>query len=249
MDGEADRFGARQTRAVGMVTPSVLLVEDDEALAVLLEYNLSKAGFRVERAATAETALGLIAEHTPDLVVLDWMLPQMSGLEACARLRAEAATRELPILMLTARTHESDRVAALDAGADDYLAKPFSNAELAARLRALLRRTRPELTEAVLAYGDLRFDREAMKVAWLGREMPLRGMELKVLEFLMLRPHRVFSREDLLDAIWGRDARVEARNVDVQLGRLRKSLEAVGACGLIRTVRGRGYALDSRQSA
>jgi two-component system, OmpR family, phosphate regulon response regulator PhoB len=226
------------------VTPYVLVVEDEDALATLLDYNLMKEGFRVERAADGEEALLRVAEEPPDLVVLDWMLPKVSGVEVCRQLRAGAETRRTPVLMLTARGEEADKVRGLDTGADDYVVKPFAMSELVARIRALLRRARPELVEERLEYADLVLDRGRHRVTRDGRDVHLGPTEYRLLDFLMQRPGRVFSRERLLDAVWGANTYVEVRTVDVHVGRLRKALRLPGAPDLIRTVRSAGYALD-----
>ncbi|HEX8233000.1 MAG TPA: phosphate regulon transcriptional regulator PhoB [Caulobacteraceae bacterium] len=223
------------------MTPLILVVEDEDALATLLEYNLDKEGYRVRLAGDGEEALLLVAEETPDLVILDWMLPKVSGIEVCRRLRARAETRNLPVIMLTARAEESDRIRGLDTGADDYLVKPFSVSELSARIRAVLRRIRPGLAEDRLRRGDLVIDRAAHRVSREGKNIHLGPTEFRLLEYLMQHPGRVFSREQLLDAVWGSDVYVEARTVDVHIGRLRKAL---GAGDPIRTVRSAGYSLD-----
>jgi two-component system phosphate regulon response regulator PhoB len=226
------------------VTPYVLVVEDEDALATLLDYNLMKEGFRVERAADGEEALLRVSEEPPDLVVLDWMLPKVSGVEVCRQLRAGSETRRTPVLMLTARGEETDKVRGLDTGADDYLVKPFSMSELVARIRALLRRARPELVEERLEYADLVLDRGRHRVTRNGKDVHLGPTEYRLLDFLMQRPGRVFSRERLLDAVWGANTYVEVRTVDVHVGRLRKALRQPGSADLIRTVRSAGYALD-----
>lgn len=226
------------------MTPYVLVVEDEDALATLLDYNLMKEGFRVERAADGEEALLRVAEEPPDLVVLDWMLPKVSGVEVCRQLRAGAETRRTPVLMLTARGEEADKVRGLDTGADDYVVKPFAMSELVARIRALLRRTRPELVEERLEYADLVLDRGRHRVTRGGKDVHLGPTEYRLLDFLMQRPGRVFSRERLLDAVWGANTYVEVRTVDVHVGRLRKALRQEGLPDLIRTVRSAGYALD-----
>ena len=228
------------------MTPYVLVVEDEDALATLLDYNLMKEGFRVERAADGEEALLRVAEEPPDLVVLDWMLPKVSGVEVCRQLRAGVETRRTPVLMLTARGEEADKVRGLDTGADDYVVKPFAMSELVARIRALLRRTRPELVEERLEYADLVLDRGRHRVTRGGQDVHLGPTEYRLLDFLMQRPGRVFSRERLLDAVWGANTYVEVRTVDVHVGRLRKALKQSGAPDLIRTVRSAGYALDER---
>jgi len=226
------------------VIPYVLVVEDEDALATLLDYNLMKEGFRVERAADGEEALLRVAEEPPDLVVLDWMLPKVSGVEVCRQLRAGAETRRTPVLMLTARGEEADKVRGLDTGADDYVVKPFAMSELVARIRALLRRTRPELVDERLEYADLILDRGRHRVTRGGKDVHLGPTEYRLLDFLMQRPGRVFSRERLLDAVWGANTYVEVRTVDVHVGRLRKALRMSNEPDLIRTVRSAGYALD-----
>jgi two-component system phosphate regulon response regulator PhoB len=227
------------------VNPYVLVVEDEDALATLLDYNLVKEGFRADRAADGEEALLKVSEEPPDLIILDWMLPKVSGVEVCRQLRAGPETRRIPVLMLTARGEETDKVRGLDTGADDYLVKPFAMSELVARIRALLRRTRPELVEERLEYADLALDRGRHRVTRNGVDVHLGPTEYRLLDFLMQRPGRVFSRERLLDAVWGSNTYVEVRTVDVHVGRLRKALRQVGQPDLIRTVRSAGYALDA----
>jgi two-component system, OmpR family, phosphate regulon response regulator PhoB len=224
--------------------PHVLVVEDEDALASLLQYNLDKEGYRVSIATDGEEALMLIDESLPDLIVLDWMLPKVSGVEVCRRLRARPETRNLPIIMLTARGEESDRIRGLDTGADDYVVKPFSMSELAARIRAVLRRIRPGLAEDRLQHGDIVVDRVAHRVRRADREVHLGPTEFRLLDYLMQHPGRVFSREQLLDAVWGSDVYVEARTVDVHIGRLRKALNQEIDDDPIRTVRSAGYSLD-----
>jgi two-component system, OmpR family, phosphate regulon response regulator PhoB len=224
--------------------PTVLVVEDESALVTLLRYNLERAGYRVLIATDGEEAMLVAAEETPDLVLLDWMLPQLSGIEVCRRLRGRQETRNVPIVMLTARTEEADRIRGLDTGADDYLTKPFSMTELLARLRAVMRRIRPSLAEDVVSVGDIEMDRAAHRVRRGGKEVHLGPTEYKLLEHLMAHPGRVFSREQLLDAVWGSDVYVEARTVDVHVGRLRKALAAAGDGDPLRTVRSAGYALE-----
>jgi len=226
------------------VNPYVLVVEDEEALATLLDYNLGKEGFRVERAEDGEEALLKVEEETPDLILLDWMLPKVSGVEVCRQLRQRPETRRTPVLMLTARGEETDKVRGLDTGADDYVVKPFAMTELTARIRALLRRTRPELVEERLEYADIVLDRGSRRVTCSGRNVHLGPTEFRLLDFLMQRPGRVFSRERLMDAVWGPNTYVELRTVDVHVGRLRKALRDGGAADPIRTVRSAGYALD-----
>ncbi len=222
----------------------ILVVEDEEALSALLEYNLSKEGFTVSLSADGEDALITVEEEKPDLVLLDWMLPSLSGIEICRRIRARAETREIPVIMLTARGEEDDRIRGLDTGADDYLTKPFSVPELTARVRAVLRRARPTISGEVATFGDLTLDRETRRVRRGSREVHLGPTEFRLLDCLMQRPGRVFSREQLLDLVWGHDVYVEARTVDVHVGRLRKAINRRGERDPIRTVRAAGYALD-----
>ena len=226
------------------MTPYILVVEDEDALATLLKYNLDKEGHRVVVAADGEEALMVIDERQPDLVVLDWMLPKVSGIEVCRRLRAKPETKNIPVIMLTARGEESDRVRGLDTGADDYIVKPFSMSELAARVRAVLRRIRPGLADDRIRHGDLVIDRVAHRVKRDGKEIHLGPTEFRLLDYLMQHPGRVFSREQLLDAVWGSDVYVEARTVDVHIGRLRKALNRDLNTDPIRTVRSAGYSLD-----
>ncbi len=226
------------------MTPHVLVVEDEDSLATLLQYNLQKEGYDVGLAGDGEEALLLVDERLPDLIVLDWMLPKVSGIEVCRRLRQRNETRNVPIIMLTARGEESDRVRGLDTGADDYLVKPFSMTELTARIRAVLRRIRPGLAEDRVRRGDLLIDRVAHRVKRAGTEIHLGPTEFRLLDYLMQHPGRVFSREQLLDAVWGSDVYVEARTVDVHIGRLRKALGVSDNDDPIRTVRSAGYSLD-----
>ena len=228
-----------------MAAPNVLVVEDEDALATLLQYNLEKEGYDVRLAPDGEEALTAVDERAPDLVVLDWMLPKVSGVEVCRRIRSRPATRNLPVIMLTARAEESDRIRGLDTGADDYLTKPFSMAELAARIRAVLRRIRPGLAEDRLSQGDIVVDRVAHRVRRGVREVHLGPTEFRLLDHLMQHPGRVFSREQLLDAVWGSDVYVEVRTVDVHIGRLRKALIEGQETDPIRTVRSAGYSLDT----
>jgi two-component system, OmpR family, phosphate regulon response regulator PhoB len=233
-----------------MARPLVLVVEDEAALAELLRYNLEAEGYEVAGAATGEEAELLIRERPPDLVLLDWMLPGgLSGIELCRRLRAREATARLPIVMLTARGEEDERVRGLALGADDYVVKPFSLPELMARIRAVLRRARPEAVANVLSAGGLELDREAVRVSHDGQEIRLGPTEFRLLEVMMQRPGRVFSRTQLLDAVWGRDAFVEERTVDVHVGRLRKALTKAGAPDPVRTVRGAGYGVNAARPA
>lgn len=224
--------------------PQVLVVEDEDALATLLQYNLEKEGYQVSVAGDGEDALIQAEETTPDLVLVDWMLPKVSGIEVCRRLRSRQETANVPIIMLTARGEETDRVRGLDTGADDYVVKPFSMTELFARIRAVLRRIRPGLAEDVITAGDITMDRVAHRVKRSDREIHLGPTEFRLLDYLMQHPGRVFSREQLLDAVWGSDVYVEARTVDVHVGRLRKALNAKEEHDPIRTVRSAGYAFD-----
>ena len=224
------------------LTPYILVVEDEESLATLLQYNLEKEGYLIELCADGEEALMMIEERQPDLVILDWMLPKVSGIEICRRLRQRGATRNLPIIMLTARGEETDRIRGLDTGADDYVVKPFSMTELCARLRAVLRRIRPGLAEDRVRAGDIIIDRVAHKVKRAGEEIHLGPTEFRLLDYFMQHPGRVFSREQLLNAVWGSDVYVETRTVDVHIGRLRRALGSES--DPIRTVRSAGYSLD-----
>jgi two-component system, OmpR family, phosphate regulon response regulator PhoB len=225
--------------------PVVLVVEDEAALQQLLAYNLERAGFAVEQAFDADQALTLIAERSPDLIILDWMLPYMSGLELCRQLRRKAATANLPVIMLTARIEEPDRLRGLDTGADDYITKPFSIDELLARVRAVLRRVRPVFAEEVLSFADLVMDLAGHRVSRGGREVHLSPTEFRLLRQLLESPGRVFSRGQLLDMVWGRDQDVELRTVDATIRRLRRALNVGGEPDLLRTVRAAGYALDN----
>jgi two-component system phosphate regulon response regulator PhoB len=225
---------------------NILIVEDEEALSLLLRYNLEAEGYAVETVVRGDEADLLLKEHAPDLVILDWMLPGLSGIELCRRLRARAETKRLPIIMLTARGEESERVRGLATGADDYIVKPFSVPELSARVGALLRRASPERVADVLSFGDLEVDREKRRVSRAGRAIDLGPTEYRLLEFLMERPGRVFSREQLLNGVWGSQIYIDERTVDVHVGRLRKALNRGHATDPIRTVRGAGYALDDR---
>jgi two-component system phosphate regulon response regulator PhoB len=224
----------------------ILIVEDEEPLSMLLRYNLEAEGYEVETVARGDEADLRLRESVPDLVVLDWMLPGVSGIELCRRLRARPETKALPIVMLTARGEESERVRGLATGADDYVVKPFSVPELLARLRALLRRVSPQRVLGVLMHGDIVLDREKKRVSRAGREVELGPTEFRLLEFLMERPGRVFSREQLLNGVWGDQVYIDERTVDVHVGRLRKALNRGREADPIRTVRGAGYALDDR---
>ena len=231
--------------AQGAAKPTVLVVEDEAALLTLLRYNLEKQGFRVDEAGDGEEALLRVAEGRPDLVLLDWMLPAISGIEVCRQLRRRPGTRDLPIIMVTARTEDQDAVRALDTGADDYISKPFAMDSLMARIRALLRRSGAIATRGVLTWRDLALDQDAHRVSRAGRPLHLGPTEYRLLEFLMQHPGRVFSREQVLDAVWGRDIHVEPRTVDVHIRRLRKAVNGPGEEDVIRTVRSAGYALDT----
>lgn len=224
--------------------PLVLIVEDEAALVTMLRYNLEREGFAVCAASDGEEALVRIAERKPDVVLLDWMLPLVSGIEVCRQIRRAPASRTLPIVMLTARGEEGDRVRGLNSGADDYVVKPFSPAELIARLRAVMRRAQPASAEEVLRFADLAVDLVAHRVTRDGTPIHLGPTEFRLLRFLMQHPGRVFSREQLLDQVWGHDVYVEARTVDVHIRRLRKAINFGGATDLVRTVRSAGYALD-----
>jgi two-component system phosphate regulon response regulator PhoB len=224
----------------------ILVVEDEEPLIEVLRYNLEAEGYQVEAVARGDDADTRLRERTPDLVVLDWMLPGLSGIELCRRLRARPETRSLPIIMLTARGEESERIRGLATGADDYIVKPFSVPELIARVRALLRRASPERMADVLTFGDIELDRDRRRISRGGREIELGPTEYRLLEFLMERPGRVFTREQLLDGVWGSEVYIDERTVDVHVGRLRKALNRGRDADPIRTVRGAGYALDDR---
>jgi two-component system, OmpR family, phosphate regulon response regulator PhoB len=228
------------------MNPRILIVEDEEALTLLLRYNLEAAGYDVESVIRGDDADLRLRESIPDLIILDWMLPGVSGIELCRRLRSRPETRQLPIVMLTARGEESERVRGLSTGADDYIVKPFSVPELLARVQALLRRASPERVADILGFGDISLDREKKRVTRAGRPVDLGPTEYRLLEFLMERPGRVFSREQLLDGVWGSDIYIDERTVDVHVGRLRKALNRGDEADPIRTVRGSGYALDDR---
>lgn len=224
--------------------PYIIIAEDEDALSTLLNYNLEKEGYEVGVANDGDEALMMIKERQPDLLVCDWMMPKVSGIEVCRRLRQQSATRNLPIVMLTARSEESDRIRGLDTGADDYVVKPFSMVELMARIRAVLRRIRPGLSEDRVEFGEISVDRLSHRVQRAGRDIHLGPTEYKLLDHFMQYPKRVFSREQLLDAVWGNDVYVEARTVDVHIGRLRKALNDKEEFDPIRTVRSAGYSLD-----
>jgi len=223
--------------------PTVLVVEDEPAQREVLGYNLEAEGFRVARAENGEEALLLVDEEQPDIIVLDWMLPNVSGIEVCRQLKTRADTRNVPIIMLSARSEEVDRVRGLETGADDYVIKPYSVVELMARVRTQLRRTRPAAAGLRLEYDDIVLDAETHRVTRAGYEVKLGPTEFRLLSTLMEKPGRVWSREQLLDRVWGRDIYVDTRTVDVHIGRLRKSLTITGGADPLRTVRGAGYAL------
>jgi len=222
----------------------VLIVEDEGPLAEMLRYNFEKEGFQVSTARDGEEALTMIEEAPPDLVILDWMLPQVSGLEVCRQIRRKPDTRDLPVIMLTARGEEADRVRGLEGGADDYITKPFSPGELVARMRAVLRRAKPAAIDNILTYNGLVMDLTSHRVLRNGRPVHLGPTEFRLLRFLMEHPGRVYSREQLLDAVWGREIYVEPRTVDVHIRRLRKAINGPDETDLIRTVRSAGYSLD-----
>lgn len=222
----------------------ILVVEDEPAIAAVLRYNLEVEGFDVTEAHDGEEALTQIDERTPDLVLLDLMLPLVPGLEVCRHLRRAPKTRNVPIIMITARGEEEDRIRGLNSGADDYIVKPFSPNEVLARVRAVMRRTRPSTAEEILTFGDIRMDLAAHRVIRNGRHVHLGPTEFRLLRFFLEAPGRVFSREQLLDAVWGPEVFVEPRTVDVHIRRLRKALNGPGELDVIRTVRSAGYALD-----
>ncbi|GBD49981.1 phosphate regulon transcriptional regulator PhoB [Methylopila sp. Yamaguchi] len=226
------------------MTPRVMIVEDEEPLTLLLTYNLEAEGYAVESVARGDEAETRLREQAPDLVLLDWMLPGLSGIELCRRLRSRPETERLPIIMLTARGEEAERIRGLATGADDYVTKPFSVPELVARVRALLRRAKPEHVADVLRAGDIELDRGSHRVRRQTREIHLGPTEFRLLEFLMQSAGRVFTREQLLDGVWGRDVYIDERTVDVHVGRLRKAINRGRQQDPIRTVRGAGYAFD-----
>jgi len=227
------------------MNPLVLVVEDEPPLAELVRYNLEKEDFRTLTVGDGEEAMLLVEEEEPDLIILDWMLPGLSGIEVCRRLRERKKTRAIPIIMLTARGEESDRIRGLDSGADDYIVKPFSPNELVARAKAVLRRSSPTLTEEKLNYEDITMDLSEHKVVRDETSVHLGPTEFRLLRVLMERPGRVFSREQLLDKVWGRDIHVEVRTVDVHIRRLRKALSVNEKPDFIRTVRAAGYSIDA----
>ena len=222
----------------------VLVIEDEEAISLLLKYNLTAEGFEVTVVDDGDDALMAADEMQSDIILLDWMLPNVSGIEICRQLRAREETSRIPVIMLTARAEEEDRLRGFDKGADDYVTKPFSMKELVARIHAVLRRVNPTTSANVSTFGDITLDRETMRVTRGGKAVTLGPTEFRLLETLIKRPGRVYSREQLLDQVWGQDIYVEARTVDVHIGRLRKALNKGGLADPIRTVRASGYALD-----
>ncbi len=242
METLADKTSRAAATQTG--TPRILVVEDEETLSLLLSYNLESEGFTVECVERGDEADIRLQENPPDLVILDWMLPGVSGLEICRRMRARQATRSLPVIMLTARGEEGERVRGLSTGADDYIVKPFSVPELIARVRALLRRASPDRVASRLNAGDLELDRQSWRVHRGRRTIHLGPTEFRLLEYLMAKPGRVFSRAQLLDSVWGLSVEIDERTVDVHVGRLRKALSQDGEPDPIRTVRGAGYAFD-----
>lgn len=223
--------------------PHVLIVEDEPAQREVLAYNLEAEGFRITRAEDGEVGLLMVAEDQPDVIVLDWMLPRVTGIEVCRRLKMDPATRDIAIIMLSARSEEVDKVRGLETGADDYVTKPYSVTELMARVRSQLRRVRPTTVGQVLAYDDILLDAETHRVSRNGASVKLGPTEFRLLSTFMEKPGRVWSRDQLLDRVWGRDIYVDTRTVDVHVGRLRKALTSDGGSDPVRTVRGAGYAL------
>ena len=226
-----------------MIAPRIMVVEDEEPLGVLLRYNLESEGYQVEVVMRGDEAEIRLQENVPDLLVLDWMVPAVSGIELCRRLRMRPETERLPIIMLTARGEESDRVRGLSTGADDYLVKPFSTPEFMARVKALLRRAKPEVLSSVLKVGDIVLDRESHRVYRKKSEIRLGPTEFRLLEFMIRHPGRVFSRSQLLDNVWGETIYIDERTVDVHVGRLRKAVNTGRMPDVIRTIRGAGYAI------
>ncbi|MBK1870818.1 phosphate regulon transcriptional regulator PhoB [Aestuariivirga sp. YIM B02566] len=228
------------------MTASILIVEDEEPIQILLTYNLQAEGFRVRATANGEDTAHLVNEERPDLILLDWMLPGISGIEVCRLLRSRPETRDIPVIMLTARGEENERVRGLATGADDYIVKPFSVPELLARIKTILRRVNPDAIAERLKAGDIALDRRTRRVTRATRDITLSPTEFRLLEYLMQSPGRVYSRSQLLDAVWGRDIYVDERTVDVHVGRLRKCLKRGREIDPIRTVRGMGYSFDER---
>ena len=228
-----------------MIKSSILLVEDDQALSVMLSFNIEKAGFKVRSAVDGEEAMSLAREETPDLVVLDWMIPKLSGLEVCRMMRRNKTLSKVPIIMLTARSKEEDRLRGLEGGADDYVTKPFSPKELIARIKAVLRRSRPSTGTDELSIGNVIMDLACYKVTREGLEIHLGPIEFKLLRHFLENPGRVYSRDQLIDSVWGHGIYIEMRTVDVHIRRLRKAMQVGAGKDIIRTVRSAGYAFDS----
>ena len=228
------------------MSASILVVEDEEPIQILLSYNLEAEGYRVRATNQGEDVARLAGEERPDLILLDWMLPGISGIEVCRLLRMRPETRDIPVIMLTARSEEAERVRGLSTGADDYIVKPFSVPELLARVRTILRRVNPDAVADVLKAGELALDRKTRRVTRATRDIALSPTEFRLLEHLLQNPGRVYSRAQLLDTVWGQDIYVDERTVDVHVGRLRKSLSRGREPDPIRTVRGMGYAFDER---
>lgn len=228
---------------------SILVVEDDVAIATLLKYNLEQEGFTVSLAHDGEEALIQVKENKPDLILLDWMLPLIPGIEVCRQLRRENEYRNVPIIMITAKGEEADKLRGLNSGADDYITKPFSPAEVSARIRAVMRRSNPNSEAEVLTFGDIVLDTSTFRVKRAGKDIHLGPTEFRLLRHFLENPQRVFSREQLLDAVWGQNVYVEARTVDVHIRRLRKAINIEGTDDIIRTVRSAGYSLDQNEVA
>jgi len=231
---------------VSLANPRILVIEDEPSQIELLRYNLARQGFRVDIASDGEEGLLAAKEDTPDLILLDWMLPNLSGIEVCRQLRRNKQTREVPIIMLTARSEERDRIRGLDIGADDYVSKPYSIKELIARVKAALRRPTASISADKLSVGNLAINIEKHLVPYAGKKMETSPTEFRLLVTLMQSPGRVFSREQLLDLVWGISSELDTRTVDVHIGRLRRILKNVGGGGMIRTVRGFGYSIEEK---
>ncbi|AMG74763.1 MULTISPECIES: phosphate regulon transcriptional regulator PhoB [Sphingopyxis] len=231
-----------------MPQPDLLLIEDDEAIAELIVWHFAREGFSVRQTPDGEQALILVEERVPDIVLLDWMIESLPGIEVCRRLRRNPKSANVPIIMLTARGEEEDRIRGLETGADDYVTKPFSPRELVARVQAVLRRLRPALAGEMLTYADIELDSVAHKVVRDGRLVSMGPTEFRLLRHFMEHPGRVFSRGQLLDSVWGQDSDIELRTVDVHIRRLRKAINLPGTADIIRTVRSAGYALDAANS-
>ncbi|ABF52539.1 phosphate regulon transcriptional regulator PhoB [Sphingopyxis alaskensis] len=231
-----------------MPQPDLLLIEDDEAIAELIVWHFAREGFSVRQTPDGEQALVLVEERVPDIVLLDWMIESLPGIEVCRRLRRNPKSANVPIIMLTARGEEEDRIRGLETGADDYVTKPFSPRELVARVSAVLRRLRPALAGEMLSYADIELDSVAHKVVRGGQVVTMGPTEFRLLRHFMEHPGRVFSRGQLLDSVWGQDSDIELRTVDVHIRRLRKAINLPGTSDIIRTVRSAGYALDAGKS-